>query len=391
MPPAPKVFSNALSSNSPTTCGRICCRSNHCSMRVRTAACWVGNNTGTRPSDCGKPRRASVTSDGGAYQASVALPSAWLYSFRFGFGAAARSARTTSSRCSARSPSRSSNSSWWHSSRNCGSCITGCSKRHTASLGIASEMPTASRTPGARTASRSTAGNCSPSWKIRSACCIAARPASVNARPRPAGLSNDWPSARLELAHLRAHGLYRHAQAGRSTRDAAFLRDDPEVVQVPVTEVQAHAQVVRKCCSMIFLLSWKFRADYLCALHIGLGGNRGGNDRLPFGAARDHRDRPRARRRQRDRDRTRGARVAAALAKARDPVGRGRRHRRARADDLDRGLAAASSRPVAGRRARCCCGLPTGFWFRTKTRALRMVRRPSRSGVRCGPSWLPMR
>jgi len=59
-----------------------------------------------------------------------------------------------------------------------------------------SEMPTARRGPGVLTASRSRSGSCSPSWKIWSAWRIAAMPASVSTKPRPAGLSNAWPSAR---------------------------------------------------------------------------------------------------------------------------------------------------------------------------------------------------
>ena len=55
-------------------------------------------------------------------------------------------------------------------------------------------MPTASRTCGALTASRTSPGNCSPSAKIWSAWRNAAWPASVSTKPRPAGFSKVWPS-----------------------------------------------------------------------------------------------------------------------------------------------------------------------------------------------------
>ncbi len=38
----------------------------------------VGNNTGTRASDCGKSRRACANSAAGVYQDSADEPSEWL-------------------------------------------------------------------------------------------------------------------------------------------------------------------------------------------------------------------------------------------------------------------------------------------------------------------------
>jgi hypothetical protein len=46
----------------------------------------------------------------------------------------------------------------------------------------------------------------------------------------------------FELAHLRADGLHRHAQPRGGASHPAFLGHNPEVVQVPVAEVQAHLQ-----------------------------------------------------------------------------------------------------------------------------------------------------
>ena len=41
-------------------------------------------------------------------------------------------------------------------------------------------------------------------------------------------------------ADLGADGLHRHAQPGRRPRNAALSGDDPEVVEMPVAEVEAH-------------------------------------------------------------------------------------------------------------------------------------------------------
>jgi hypothetical protein len=54
-------------------------------------------------------------------------------------------------------------------------------------------MPTARRTVGTSTASRTRSGSVSPREKIWSASSIAVRPASVSARPRPAGFSRAAP------------------------------------------------------------------------------------------------------------------------------------------------------------------------------------------------------
>ena len=78
MPAAPKVTSRALSSNSPTMLGAMPRRSNHWSMRALTAACAVGNSTGSLASDCGKPSRAAASNASGAYQASGDAPNGWL-------------------------------------------------------------------------------------------------------------------------------------------------------------------------------------------------------------------------------------------------------------------------------------------------------------------------
>ena len=163
MPAAPKVLSNALSSNSPTTCGLMACLSNHWSRRARTAACGAGSSTGTLRSDCGKPCTAAACSAAGAYHARVDVPSAWLYTLRLGLAGAGRSASTTSSRCRARSPSKSSKPFSRHSRRRLVVCMTGCISCRTASLGRPSDIPTVSRTLGAATVPRSRWGNCSPS------------------------------------------------------------------------------------------------------------------------------------------------------------------------------------------------------------------------------------
>ena len=71
IPAAPKVLSNAPSSNSPTILGLTPRRSNHWSIRGLTAAWLVGNNTGTVASDCGKPLAANLNHAGPAYQATA--------------------------------------------------------------------------------------------------------------------------------------------------------------------------------------------------------------------------------------------------------------------------------------------------------------------------------
>lgn len=54
-----------------TTCGLMAMRSNHWSIRARTAAWVVGSSTGTLAKDCGKPRRSAADSDAGAYLADA--------------------------------------------------------------------------------------------------------------------------------------------------------------------------------------------------------------------------------------------------------------------------------------------------------------------------------
>ena len=163
IPLAPKVLSNALSSNSPTTRGRMASCSNQWSRRARTAVCAVGSSTGTVDRLCGKPSPAALTRSAVPYQATADVPMRWLYSLILGFAGAGRSDNTTSSRCRAKSPSSSSNSPSWHNRRKYGSGITGCNRRRTATLGSPSEMPTARRTVGALTASRTSDGKFSPS------------------------------------------------------------------------------------------------------------------------------------------------------------------------------------------------------------------------------------
>ena len=196
MPLAPKVLSRALSSNSPTMRGRIPCCKNQWSIRSRTTLCLVGSSTGTSARLCGKLRLATCKHAGVPYQAMAEAPTARLYSLICGLAGAGRSESTTSSRCKARSPNKPSNWPSWHTKRKCGSARTGCSRRRTTSLGRPSEMPTAKRTAGALAASRTKAGRFSPKWKIKSAWCMAACPASVSTRPRPDGFNSAQPSER---------------------------------------------------------------------------------------------------------------------------------------------------------------------------------------------------
>ena len=56
----------------------------------------------------------------------------------------------------------------------------------------------------------------------------------------------------LELAHLSAHGLYRHVQPLGSPRHAALLGHDPEVIQMTVVEAQTHIQDFMELDSFIF-------------------------------------------------------------------------------------------------------------------------------------------
>ena len=56
----------------------------------------------------------------------------------------------------------------------------------------------------------------------------------------PGRLEQRMAERALQLAHLGADGLHRHAEPRGGARDAAFLGDDPEVVQMPVVEAQAH-------------------------------------------------------------------------------------------------------------------------------------------------------
>jgi hypothetical protein len=79
-------------------------------------------------------------------------------------------------------------------------------------------------------------GDAWPSWKISSARAKAAWPASVRATPRPDGLEQLVAERLLQLAHLRADGLHRHVQPLGGAGKAAFLGDDPEVVQVAVVQ-----------------------------------------------------------------------------------------------------------------------------------------------------------
>ena len=53
-------------------------RSNHRSMRARTAECAVGNSTGTSANEWGNFFLACASNSCGAYQAEAELPSAWL-------------------------------------------------------------------------------------------------------------------------------------------------------------------------------------------------------------------------------------------------------------------------------------------------------------------------
>ena len=213
----------------------------------RTAECVVGSSSGTSPSDRGKGRlrflaiahRRRVPSRAPMRRACGCR------ACRLGFCGAGRLARTRSSRCSARSPRRSSKRSSWQSRRRFGSCSTGCSSVRTTSLSMPSESPTTSRTSGRAAASRTAAGRSSPSWKICSACRSAIVPASVNATPRPAGLSSGAPELALQFPYLGADRLHRHAQPGRGARHAAFLGDHPEVVEMSVAERQAHTSIKR--------------------------------------------------------------------------------------------------------------------------------------------------
>ncbi len=68
----------------------------------------------------------------------------------------------------------------------------------------------------------------------------------------------------LELAHLSAHGLYRHVQSLGSARHAALLGHDPEVIQMPVVEAQAHIQILMESDSLIFFF---FRCIWGLMLH----------------------------------------------------------------------------------------------------------------------------
>ena len=65
-------------------------------------------------------------------------------------------------------------------------------------------------------------------------------PASVIVTPRPAGRNNWCPSA-FELAHLRADGLHGHVEPRGRAREAAFLHDDPEVVQM--SEIEHRSEI----------------------------------------------------------------------------------------------------------------------------------------------------
>ena len=201
MPVAANVASSALSSNSPTTLGCMCCLSIHWFRRLRTAEWVVGSSRGrVAKAWVGWSARAAAA-HGWAHLAwpnhcKGELPNAWLYTRTLPLGGAGRSARIKSSRCSARSASRSSNSSSWHSSRRFSAPRAGPSRRGMASLGSPSEMPTRSATLGAAVAAVNTSGSFSPSWKICSAWAKAASPAWVSTTLRPWGLSSWWPRLR---------------------------------------------------------------------------------------------------------------------------------------------------------------------------------------------------
>jgi len=77
---------------------------------------------------------------------------------------------------------------------------------------------------------------CCPIWKISSARAKAALTGLGESDAAARGFEQLMAQRLLQLAHLRADGLHGHVQLLGGPGEAAFLGDDPKVVEVAVVQ-----------------------------------------------------------------------------------------------------------------------------------------------------------
>jgi hypothetical protein len=95
-PFSPNAFIRALSSNSPTTAGRMPVAWNQSSSCRRTTVPSPGRSIGAPVNEAGNRRRSRAASAGTAKQVTPLSPSRWLYAFTRTVGGTGVSASTRS-------------------------------------------------------------------------------------------------------------------------------------------------------------------------------------------------------------------------------------------------------------------------------------------------------
>ena len=246
MPLRPKAASKALSSNSPATRGRRPCRSNHWSSRGRTAAWPVGSSTGMSRQACreGLLAIASPVAAGANQRHAALRPARGCTGAGWGWAAPPG---PTAPRPAGAAPGRPAGGRT--RLRGTAAARRGSLQRRLQQVAhhqLGQAVGDAHRQPQALAGGGVAHGGGQLFAQLEDLVGVrhGGHAGFGQRHAAPGRLEQRVAQRLLERAHLRADRLHRHVQPGGGAGHAAFLGDDPEVVEVPVVERGGHARSV---------------------------------------------------------------------------------------------------------------------------------------------------